>query len=69
MEILAATKLNKLFNRHLQGQRREVYEVFRITPKRRRIGPIGYPGGGEVVDAKASRSRCLYVFLFPIGDT
>ncbi len=27
-----ATKINKLFNRHLQGQRREVYQVFQIEP-------------------------------------
>ena len=30
---LPATKVNKVFNRHLQGQRREVYDVFRVTPK------------------------------------
>ena len=27
-----ATKINKLFNRHVQGQRREVYQVFHIEP-------------------------------------
>jgi PiT family inorganic phosphate transporter len=31
---LPPTTVNKLFNRHLQDQRREVYDVFRITPKR-----------------------------------
>ena len=30
---LPATKVNKVFNRHLQGQRGEVYAVFRVTPK------------------------------------
>ena len=28
---LPPTTVNKLFNRHLQDQRREVYDVFRIT--------------------------------------
>ena len=31
---LAPTTANKASNRHLQSQRREVYDVFRITPKR-----------------------------------
>jgi PiT family inorganic phosphate transporter len=33
-QSLPSTKTNKLFNRHLQDQRREVYDVFRITPER-----------------------------------
>ena len=31
---LPPTTVNKLFNRHLQDQRREVYDVFRIPPNR-----------------------------------
>lgn len=31
---LPDTTANKLFNRHLQGQRREAYSIFRVEPKR-----------------------------------